>query len=204
MLLLDRDLVQINITSPKGDEEISELELNYAGRTYHLVQAFAQPRLDRIQQLLQRLKPNQRDRYLVVREPAFYSLWSLAVSKKADLSVDRTIVSIQASCWFFQEMWLQLEDLLGKKQTQQLGDRLLANTPQIQSKSDFVRLLTIEPMTIQSDAPWMEQDLVALIHQFDLLIQKKLDRTFIRQLAIEIIENMPQHLQPQIQQLLNL
>jgi hypothetical protein len=205
MLLLDRDSVEIKIVEPAADTDSSELELLYHDRAYRLVQAFSQSRIQRVRQLLQQLKPAQIERYLVVRERNFYSLWSLAIgSKLAELEEDRALLSMQASCWFLQEMWLQLEDLLGKKQTQQFSEKLLASTPQIRSKSDFDRLLAIEPLKVQSDPVWMQRDLIDLIHQFEQLIQKKLDRTFVRQLAIEIVENMPQHLQPEIQQLLKL
>ncbi len=90
MSIVDQQLVDIEIVTSAGG--VGELQLKYQGQIYGLQQAFAVPKLDssavtlreRVKQQWQQLTTAFGDRYLLVREVGYYSLWELADSSLDD------------------------------------------------------------------------------------------------------------------------
>jgi hypothetical protein len=220
MSIVDQQLVDIEIvTSSSGVG--SELRLNYQAQVYHLHQAFAVPKLDaaaatltdKVQQQWQQLTATHGDRYLLVREVGYYSLWELArpnalSSALAIEFIDRQIsveLSLQqASIWLFQELWLRLEDLVGARQLQALADSLLAVTPQLKSWVDLDRLLTLDPLKTDRLSTWIDHDFATFDRQLYHLTQRKLGQKFGTELTIDIIQNMPERLQLVLEPVLDL
>jgi hypothetical protein len=220
MSIVDQQLVDIEIvTSFSGVG--SELRLNYQAQVYHLHQAFAVPKLDaavatltdKVQQQWQQLTATHGDRYLLVREVGYYSLWELArpnglSSTLAIEFIDRQIsieLSLQqASIWLFQELWLRLEDLVGARQLQALADSLLAVTPQLKSWVDLDQLLTLDPLKTDQLSTWIDHDFATFARQLYHLTQRKLGQKFGTELTIDIIQNMPERLQLVLEPVLDL
>jgi hypothetical protein len=197
------------------------LRLNYQAQVYHLHQAFAVPKFDaaaatltdKVQQQWQQLTATHGDRYLLVREVGYYSLWELArpnglSSALAIEFIDRQIsieLSLQqASIWLFQELWLRLEDLVGARQLQALADSLLAVTPQLKSWVDLDRLLTLDPLKTDQLSTWIDHDFATFDRQLYHLTQRKLGQKFGTELTIDIIQNMPERLQLVLEPVLDL
>jgi hypothetical protein len=220
MSIVDQQLVDIEIFTNSGEVE-SQLRLNYQGQVYHLHQAFAVPKPDelvaklawRVNQQLQQLTTQYGDRYLLVREASYYSLWELDRSKfdpaLIELSLIDRQISIglelqQASIWLFQELWLQLAESIGERQLQVLADNLVAVTPQVRSGRDLDRLLTLDPLKTSKLDIWTEADFATFDRQLYHLTQRKIGRKFGTELTIDIIQTMPERLQLVLKPVLDL
>jgi hypothetical protein len=220
MSIVDQQLVDIEIFTSSGEIE-SKLRLNYQGQVYHLHQAFAVPKLDelaaklveRIDQQLQQLTIQHGDRYLLVREVGYYSLWELDRAKfdpaLIELSLIDRQISIglelqQSSIWLFQELWLQLAESIGERQLQVLADNLVAVTPQVRSWLDLDRLLTLDPLKTGKLNTWAEADFETFDRQLYHLTQRKIGQKFGTELTIDIIQTMPERLQLVLKPVLDL
>ena len=202
MSIIDPQLVNIEITPLTGDRA-SRLRLNYQGQIYDLVRAFANDKRERAEQQLAQLMAIDRDlgtftdRYLLVGEVGYFSLWELDRSipnisnleRQAELKNDLALQ--QASIWLFQELWLQWQDLLGARQLQAFADNLLKVTPQLGSGVDIDRLLSLDPLAPTKLGSWSELDFITFDRQLYQLTQKKLGQQFGTKLTIEIIQAMP-------------
>lgn len=214
MPIIESQLVNIEIVTSSSDKKsvlrlvrVASPMANRQGKTYDLVRVFASHKLDspdaglreRTQQLISTLMNANADRYLLVREVGYYSLWEIDRSQLTPpVSVDPALATRagdrdlqQASIWLFQLLWLQLEDLLGARQLELLADSLLKSTPQFHSWVDLDRLLIIDPTDENKLARWTESESIEFIHQLDRIVQKKLGREFGTKLTIEIIATMP-------------
>lgn len=217
MSIIASQSVDIEI-STLPDDRHSRLRLNDRGHIYNLIQAFAITKLDRAQQQLQQLIELNRDpvsssnpnRYLLIREVDYYSLWeldrSIATSSLNDRIDDEreTILELQqASIWLLQELWLQWQDLLGARQLQVFAKDLLAVTPQIHAEGDLDRLLALDPLGL-ARLGWSKQDFMTFDRQLYQLAQKKMGRQFGTQLTIDIIQAMPDSLQITLSEVLGM
>jgi hypothetical protein len=208
MSIIASQSVDIEI-STLADARHSRLRLKDRGHIYELLQAFAIPKLDRAQQQLQQLIELDRDpvsssnpnRYLLVREVDYYSLWeldrSIARSSLTDRIDDKREIELelqQASLWLLQELWLQWQDLLGAKQLQVFTKELLAVTPQLQAEVDLDRLLALAPLSL-ARLGWSRLDFITFDRQLYQFAQKKMGRQFGTKVTIDIIQAMPDSLQ---------
>ena len=207
MSIIASQSVDIEI-STLPDDRHSRLRLKDRGHIYNLLQAFAIPKLDRAQQQLQQLIELDRDpvsssnpnRYLLILEVDYYSLWELdrsIATSSLNERIDDERIELelqQASIWLFQELWLQWQDLLGARQLQLFTKELLAVTPQIQAEVDLDRLLALDPLGL-ARLGWSKQDFIAFDRQLYQFAQKKMGRQFGTQLTIDIIQAMPDSLQ---------
>jgi hypothetical protein len=207
MSIIASQSVDIEI-STLPDDRHSRLRLKDRGHIYNLLQAFAIPKLDRAQQQLQQLIELDRDpvsssnpnRYLLILEVDYYSLWELdrsIATSSLNERIDDERIELelqQASIWLFQELWLQWQDLLGARQLQLFTKELLAVTPQIQAEVDLDRLLALDPLGL-ARLGWSKQDFMTFDRQLYQFAQKKMGRQFGTQLTIDIIQAMPDSLQ---------
>ncbi len=228
MPVIESQLVKIGIATIAGGKK-SVLRLNYQSQLYDLVRVFAIHKLestapslpDRLEQKLQQfLGVRSRDAvrnalangYLLVREIGYYSLWQIA--RTTLTMVDSSVRSEregagkfalqQASIWLFQELWLQLDELLGDRQLQLLSKSLITVTPHVRSWVDLERLSTLDPLTAQELTAWSEEDSIAFTRELYHLTQKKLGHEFGTKLTIEIVRSMPDALSQTLARVLNL
>jgi len=216
MSIIASQSVDIEI-STLPDDRHSRLRLKDRGHIYNLLQAFAISRLDRAQQQLQQLIELDRDpvsssnpnRYLLILEVDYYSLWELdrsIATSSLNERIDDERIELelqQASIWLFQELWLQWQDLLGARQLQLFTKELLAVTPQIQAEVDLDRLLALDPLGL-ARLGWSKQDFIAFDRQLYQFAQKKMGRQFGTQLTIDIIQAMPDSLQITLSEVLGI
>jgi hypothetical protein len=205
MSIVEQQLVDIEIVTIPGKKR-SDLRLNYQGQTYYLHQAFAEPKLAQAQQQWQQLNLAHGDRYLLVREIGYYSLWELdGLGKNLKKSATNNTPKIafqtsielelqQASICFFQELWLRLEDLIGPRQLQLLATDLFAVVPHVQSAIDLARLLQLDPLSNARLEHWTEEDLIIFDRQLQRLTQQKLGKQFGAELVLDVIESIPEQL----------
>jgi hypothetical protein len=224
MPAIESQLVKIEIATT-SDPGKSLLELYYQGQIYTLAIAVASHKLDTLdpsirarteQQLQQSIGANSNiwqthpgNRYLLVREVGYYSLWKLESSPQigANLVTEiepeiQRLELVRASIWLFQEVWLQLEHLLGSNQLPLLTDRLLRVT-KFQSRGDLDRLLSIDPTGGEILDNYVNLDWAEFDRQLYEFTQKKLGRQFGTKLIEEIIQTMPDSLKLSIEQILN-
>lgn len=217
------DLESVNIEiAAIPDRQLAGLRLTYQDRTYDLIRIFGDRQLDLAQQQFQDLSLKQNaagmlatpDKYLLVREVGYYSLWALAnahqqpiVLGRANLVERRAETSLelqQASMWLLQEIWLQWQELLGTRQLQIFSENLIAIAPQLQSRTDLDRLLAMSPMTPIALKAWESADLIAFDRHIYQLAQQKLGRQFGTELTIEIVRSMPPQLQSALTNVLDI
>jgi hypothetical protein len=206
MSIVEQQLVDIEIVTIPGKKR-SDLRLNYQGQTYYLHQAFAEIKLAQAQQQWQQLTLAHGDRYLLVREVGYYSLWEI---DGAGVQLDRSPTNVpelailqrrielelqQASLCFFQELWLRLEDLIGSRQLKLLANNLFTVVPHLQSGLDLDRLLNLDPLSGDRLESWTEEELVIFDRQLDLLTQQKLGKQFGAELVLDVIQSIPEQLQ---------
>jgi hypothetical protein len=202
MSIIDSKLVEIEISTFAGEQK-SGLRLNYQGQRYDLVQAFASHKPELVQARLRQLITTNHppintsivDRYLVVREERYYSLWSLDLAQNPSSRSTRSDDDLklqQASIWLFQELWLQWQDLLGEQQLQSCAENLLTANAQLKSRADFDRLLNLDPLAMEKLANWAEVDFIAFDQQLYHLTQQKVGRDFGTRLTIDIMDSMPE------------
>lgn len=226
MSIIDSQLVNIEIYTSAGDdrdrrlrERQSGLRLNYQTESYNLVQVFASHKLKRAEQKLQQLLESQSyksnkiinksiaDRYLMVREVGYYSLWILdSALNKTNLNQqsDREILELQqASIWLFQELWLQWQDLVGAKQLRVFAEHLLTVTPQLESLVDIDRLLIIDPLNMALGS-WAKLDSIAFTNEVYRLTQQKIGQQLGEKLTIDIIQSMPDSLRSRLTDILDI
>ncbi|PSB50232.1 Npun_F0813 family protein [Chamaesiphon polymorphus] len=203
-----------------GEDRRSQLRLNYGGQIYNLVQAFATHHRERAERQLQQLITRDRedndlvtsDRYLLVPEVGYYSLWELTKATQPTVAVVRQVegdVQLasplqQASIWLLQELWLQLTDLLGAKQLTTFAETLVKVTPQLQSWVDLDRLLALDPLMRVKIGSWSDADFINLNRQIYHLTQKKIGAEFTTKLTIEIVRAMPDDLSATIAEILTI
>jgi hypothetical protein len=219
MSIVDAQLVTIEIvTLPEYGK--SGLRLTDRGQIYNLVRAFASHKLDLAQQQLQQLRATtgdrtnstKPDRYLLVREVNYYSLWELDRSTIEIANLSRQVECAQqsdrplqqASIWLFQELWLQWQDLLGIHQLRVFAEDLVAITPQLESRTDLDRLLMLDPLAPNPLGCWSESDFSEFDRQLYHLTQKKMGQQFGTQLTSDIIQSMPGSLQATLTAVLNI
>jgi hypothetical protein len=227
MSIIDSQLVNIEIYTFASDDRPqrlcqrqSGLRLNYQAQNYNLVQVFAIHKLERAEQKLQKLLVSQSyesnksvsrsttDRYLMVREVGYYSLWVIdATPNKPDLNqqYDREILELrQASIWLFQELWLQWQDLVGAKQLRVFAEHLLTVTPQLQSLADIDRLLIIDPRDTAKLGSWAKLDSIAFTQEVYRLTQQKIGQQLGEKLTIDIMQSMPDSLGSRLTDILDI
>jgi hypothetical protein len=208
MSIVEQQLVKIEIVTIPGKKR-SDLRLNFQGQTYHLYQAFAESKLSQAQQQLQQLRIADGDRYLLVREVGYYSLWEIDgrgknIERKDLVNGAEIVIELQrlelqqASLCFFQELWWRLEDLIGARQLQLLANDLFVVVPPLKSALDLERLLKFEPLSIDRLAAWNESDFTILDRQIDRLTRQKLGKQFGRELVLDAIESIPAQLRSRI------
>jgi hypothetical protein len=209
MSIVEQQLVDIEIVTIPGKKR-SDLRLNYQGQTYHLHQAFTETKLAQAQHQWQQLKLAHGDRYLLVREVGYYSLWEidglgeqrhhrdrhhlpeLAIQIRSELELQ------QASLCFFQELWLRLEDLIGARQLQLLATNLFAVVTPVQSAIDLDRLLKLDPLGNDRLEHWTAQELIIFDRQLERLTQQKLGKKFGAELVLDVIESIPEQLRSKL------
>jgi hypothetical protein len=206
MSIIDPQLVNIEIAPHPSDGKLV-LRLKYHQQIYDLVRVFASHKVERAEQKLQQAIEssgnavnNTTDRYLLVGEVGYYSLWKLDSTfntSSANGQSDRAAKILelqQASIWLFQELWLQWQDLLGARQLEVFTEDLLTVTPQLQAWIDLDRLLVLDPLGTARLESWSEIDFMAFDRKLYQLTQKKIGRQFGTELTIEIIQTMPERL----------
>jgi hypothetical protein len=204
MSIVEQQLVNIEIVTIPGKKR-SDLRLNYQGQAYHLHQAFAETKLAQAQQQWQQLKLAHGDRYLLVREVGYYSLWEIDGLAKntyhhlnnvgnppVETSIELELQ--QASLCFFQELWLRLDDLIGARQLKLLANNLFTVVPHLQSAIDIDRLLNLDPLSDNRLELWTQEDLIVFDRQLDRLTQQKLGKQFGAELVLDVIESLPEQL----------
>jgi hypothetical protein len=208
MAIIDAPLVNIGIfIDPKYRD--SRLQLNYQGQTYDLVQAFASHKLELAQQRWQQqiaIDASALDRYLLVQEVGYYSLW--LVDRVVNLSSpsresNGNLELQQASIWLVQEMWLQWQDLLGERQLKLFADNLLGANSLLRSREDLDRILSLDPLSSKQLAKWERSDFIALDRQLSDLTQKKMGQQFGNKLTLDILESMPDSLRKILTEILD-
>jgi hypothetical protein len=235
---LASQLINIKI-SPPLDQQQSTLRLSYQDQSYTLIQAFVHHKVDRAERKLHQLRKIDRqldginftDRYLLIREEKYFSLWevseSSSVKEIAEMNdnvdpasqVSQNLASShqllpsslafqQASIWLFQELWLQWQELLGPGQVEVFAKNLLMLVPQVKSAADLDQLLALDPLNSDQLAAhfvnWSQPDLAVFDRQLYQLTQKKMGQQFGTKLTLEIIESMPTNLRSVLLEILDI
>lgn len=196
MLILDRQAVEIAFFHPTDTDSDGEvLKLHYQDRFYDFIQAFCHSKLTEATDRYLKLTAERGKICLLIRESEHYSLWQLEAPPVLPSPVPSKSTELhQAGIWFCQELWLRLNDLLGKKQIESIGQDLLTTIPPLHSWENIDRLLAIDPLNFSDRSICKELEIETIIRVISSLTQKKLGHKFAEELITAIAADMPDSL----------
>jgi hypothetical protein len=184
MFILKRQDVEIkSIQHPKKDQKIPIL--TYQGMTFRLVHVFPANQEDEARALWRELTDNQGKACVLLEEENRYSIWGKvrveqlisemdAPARRPSKSEVIPPVFIQAGLLMLQAMYIDVEDLLGAKQSVifqrdlaqffKQGQFPAADTPEM-----VIQLLTYDPLNSLQPPPWREEHLTLLLQEIHRL-----------------------------------
>jgi hypothetical protein len=203
MLIIDRQIVEIDFV-PAAGANSDLLRLTYRQQSYDFVQAFSIDKLTAAINAYQTIRGSDIDGFLLIREAKYYSLWRLVRGLVSPPIACLPITKLQRSgLWFFQELWLRLDDLLGNQQVQVIGQNLLASVPQIPSWEGLEMVLEIDPSTMTEPQIWTDRDIITVVRLIHGLTQTKLGDRFTTEIIESILLDMPLEFRGEIRAILS-
>jgi hypothetical protein len=198
MLIINCQDVEICFVPGVGSDG-ERLELIYQQQKYDFVQAFYIDKLTTAIHTYQQLTAGSDNLFLLIREAKYYSIWrSKTVVVTPSAIQNQIAVRQRAGLWFFQELWLRLEDLLGSKQVRTIGQEFLAAVPQLKSGEELERLLTLDPLTKFELENWHDLDIEKMLCLFQNLTQRKLGYQFTTDILEAILLDLPPELRSEL------
>ncbi|MBE9029450.1 hypothetical protein IQ266_06695 [filamentous cyanobacterium LEGE 11480] len=179
MFILKRQDVDItSVQHPTKDQKIPIL--NYQGMTFRLLNIFPANQQDEARALWRELTDNQGKACVLLEETERYSIWGkvrleqlvgeLSVPKPSKATSGGVVspVFTQACLLMLQAIYIDVEDLLGAKQSEAFQRDLMqlfkqgqfANTA---TPDAVIQLLTFDPLNSLQPPPWQEPQLVKLL-----------------------------------------
>jgi hypothetical protein len=186
MFILKRQDVEVtSVQHPTKDQKIPIL--NYQGMTFRLLNVFGATQEDEARTLWRELTDNQGKACVLLEEPERYSIWGkirldqlvmeLATpSTKPIATADGTAspVFTQACLLMLQAMYVDVEDLLGAKQSTAFQRDLVqvfkqGQFPNTATPDAVIQLLTYDPLNSLQPPLWSERHLVLLLQDLHRL-----------------------------------
>jgi hypothetical protein len=212
MFILKRQDVEISsVQHPTKDQKIPIL--NYQGMAFRLLTVFTAAQADEARTVWRELTDNQGKACVLLEEPDRYSIWGkvrleqmlaeLANPSKgrATDGGDRSAVPasfVQACLVMLQALYIDIEDLLGAKQTQAF-QRDLAQVfqqgqfPNAMTADGMMQLLTVNPLMSLKPPPWREQHLITLLQELHKLGKSYFGGNSFTKRVLESLQDLSSH-----------
>lgn len=202
MFILKRQDVEIkNFQHPSKDKPIPIL--HYQGQTFRLLSVFTDAQEEEARSLWRDLTDNRGKACVLLEEPERFSVWGkvrLEAFEDETGGVDTTgetaaPVLIQGCLLLLQALFIDIEDLLGKKQAtlfEQEVEKLLTESkfPQATSEKAVKALFTMDPLAIQVPA-WQESHLLALLEATHRFGKDYFGNANFTERSLDALEDLP-------------
>jgi hypothetical protein len=179
MFILKRQDVDITtIQHPKKDQQIPIL--SYQGQTFRLLNVFSAAQEEDARSLWRDLTDNRGKACVLLEEPERFSIWgkvrleqfgvSLGTSPAGAQQAPPNATNIKACLLLLQALYIDVEDLLGAKQSRQFEQDIAAvfnewRFPQANSPSAVTSLLTVDPLAMAQLPLWEDHHLQRLLEE---------------------------------------
>jgi hypothetical protein len=186
MFILKRQDVEVtSVQHPTKDQKIPIL--NYQGMTFRLLNVFGAGQEDEARTLWRELTDNQGKACVLLEEPERYSIWGkirldqlvmeLATPSPKSTATDEGAISpafTQACLLMLQAMYVDVEDLLGTKQSTAFQRDLVqvfkqGQFPNTATPDAVIQLLTNDPLNSLQPPLWNERHLILLLQDLHRL-----------------------------------
>jgi hypothetical protein len=188
MFILKRQDVEISsVQHPRKDQKIPIL--NYQGMTFRLLSLFDAGKEEEARAFWRELTDNQGKACVLLEEPERYSVWgkvrldqlmselappSAPAAGGSDSQAVAVPVLAQACLLMLQVLYVDIEDLLGSKQSTAFQRDIFqvfkqGQFAQADSPDAVMQLLTQDPLNSLQPPPWREPQLVLLLKELHRL-----------------------------------
>jgi hypothetical protein len=215
MFILKRQDVEItNVQHPTKDQKIPIL--NYQSMTFRLLHVFTGSQADEARTLWRELTDNQGKACVLLEEPERYSIWgkvrldqlvnelaqpsASASQAPGNLAAAGMIAPVftQACLLMLQAMYVDVEDLLGAKQSAAF-QRDLAQVfkqgqfPGTATPDAVIQLLTYDPLNSLQPPAWKEQHLLTLLQDLHRLGKSYFGGSSFTKRVLEVLQDLSSH-----------
>jgi hypothetical protein len=209
MFILKRQDVEItNVQHPKRDQKVTIL--NYQGMTFRLLNVFPSGQEEEARLLWRELTDNQGKACVLLEEPARHSIWGKvrmeqlfneptaapgpAVSSGGAAAMPP--VCIQAALLMLQSLYMDVEDLLGAKQSTAFQRELAqifkqGQFAQTEGPDAVTYLLTHDPLNSLQPPAWREPQVVTLLQEMHRMGKGAFGKTTFSTRVLEVLQDMP-------------
>jgi hypothetical protein len=180
MFILTRQDVEIStIQHPTQERQVPVLY--YQGQTFRLINIFPASEEEEAVALWRDLTDNRGKACVLLEEPDRYSIWGKVRVDQADDSdtgdISKRNILIQASILLVQAIYLDIEDLLGSRNSQSfVQDISVALQKQKIISPDYSQtveeLLSLNPLKSTQLPSWKEKQIVILLQELHRLGKK--------------------------------
>lgn len=210
MFILKRQDVDItSVQHPTKDQKIPIL--NYQSMTFRLLSVFPAAQADEARSLWRELTDNQGKACVLLEEAERYSIWGKIrleqlvgelsppkAARSANGNAPLSPVFTQACLLMLQAIYIDVEDLLGAKQSDAFQQDLMrvfeqgkfANTGSLEA---VVQLLTHDPLKSLQPPAWSESQLVELLQEMHRLGKTYFGGNAFHQRALEALQELSSH-----------
>jgi hypothetical protein len=208
MFILKRQDVEItNVQHPKRDQKVSIL--NYQGMTFRLLNVFPAGQEEEARTFWRELTDNQGKACVLLEESARYSVWGkvrLEQLFNEPAAPGPTVSSggvaamppccIQGTLLMLQSLYMDIEDLLGAKQSAAFQRELSqifkqGQFSQTEGPDAITYLLTHDPLNSLQPPPWREQQVVNLLQEMHRLGKSAFGKASFASRVLEVLQDMP-------------
>jgi hypothetical protein len=214
MFILKRQDVEIsNVQHPTKDQKIPIL--NYQSMTFRLLHVFGATQADEARALWRELTDNQGKACVLLEEAERYSIWGKVrldqlVNELAAPSVAPAASSggsnggavppvfVQACLLMLQAVYVDVEDLLGTKQSASFQRDLTqvfkqGQFPGTATPDAVIQLLTYDPLNSLQPPPWREQHLLTLLQDLHRLGKSYFGGNSFTKRVLEVLQDLSSH-----------
>jgi hypothetical protein len=202
MFILKRQDVEItSVQHPKKDQQIPILQ--YQGQTFRLISVFNAVQEEEAKAAWRDLTDNRGKACVLLEEPERFSIWGkirldqlAAEAADIPLSGATSPSMVQASLLLLQAVYLDIEDLLGVRQTSAFQKEIAAvfqhwRFPQAQSPDAIQQLLTVDPLASLQVPLWGEHHLNTLLQELHRLGKQHFGNVNFTLRVMDALQDMP-------------
>ena len=202
MFILKRQDVEISsIQHPKRDQKIPIL--TYQGITFRLINVFHANQEEEARALWRDLTDNQGKACVLLEEPDRYSIWGKVrldqlaqETHESEAAGSTTPMFTQACLLMLQAMYIDIEDLMGTKQSvtfqKDIADVFRQGRfPQTDSPDAIRQLLTVNPLNSLQTPAWQEPHLSLLLQDLHRLGKNYFGKSPFVSRTLEALQDLP-------------
>lgn len=203
MFILKRQDVEIySIQHPKKDQQVPILQ--YQGQTFRLINVFNAAQEEEARAYWRDLTDNRGKACVLLEEPERYSVWGKIRleqlnAETAEVQETAGVIPpccVQACLLLLQAVYIDIEDLLGARQSTAFRKELMAvfrqyRLPQADSSDGLEQLLTTDPLALVQVPAWQEVHLDRLLQELYRLGKQHFGNSNFVERAMESLQDMP-------------